>query len=284
MKDKELIIFINSSKRSDNVRTVRQFPSSWKRFTRIVTPFDQAPLYRALGWPVIPIPKGVPQFLSSQRQWVMENADCDYVFMMDDDLDFCYRLPGGTSLRKSGDEQMEAMLVDVQATMVDFPLVGISTRLGNNRVTQDHDDINRVTRCYCIDRNVFQTVGCTFAPYEPFAMQDFHINLCFLEKGYPNRILYKYAQGDPGSNTPGGVSSYRTFEVHQRAAKYLMTHHPGVVRLQVKATKAGWTGFKKMGDETLRTDVVVSWKKAYTPRKHGVSKTTASGIASFFRK
>jgi hypothetical protein len=270
-------IYINSSKRPDNVRTLRQLPPSWKRITQIVTPIEQAKAYAPLGWPVLPVPDEVPRYLSSQRQWVMENADCDYVFFMDDDLDFSYRLPGVTNLKKSGPKEMGDMLAEVMVTMKTFPLVGISTRFGNNHILTDHDDINRVTRCYCVDKKTFSKVGCTFAPYEPFAMQDFHVALCFLEKGYPDRILYTYAQGDPGSNTPGGCSDYRTYETHQKAARYLVAHHPESVQLRAKKTEGGWDGFKSVGGEVFRTDVVVSWKKAYKP----THRVQSGGINAF---
>lgn len=274
-------IFINSSNRHDNVRTLRQLPSSWKKITHIVTPEEQAKKYEVHGWPIIPIPEGIPRYLSSQRQWIMEKRFCDYVFFMDDDLDFSYRPGPGVQLKKSGPEQMASMLEDVVENMEEFPIVGISTRMGNNRVTGDYDDIARVTRCYCVDSHVFLKVGCDFAPYEPFAMQDFHVTLCFLEKGYPNRVLYKYAQGDPGSNTPGGVSCYRTSETHERAAKFIAANHPTSVQLRVKGTKAGWDGFARVGEETVRTDVVVSWKKAYHPV--GNHSSTQNGISSFGR-
>ncbi len=271
-------IYINSSGRAGNVKTVNQFPDSWKEFTQIVVPHDQYKDYKKKeSFPILRIKSTVPSYLSSQRQWVMENSDADIVWMMDDDLSFMTR-NSEMKLKKSTTKQMKQMLKAMKLHLKEIPIVGISTRLGNNRVEDDYADITRVTRCFAIDRKVFNEVGETMAPFEPFCMQDFHINLCFLKKGHPNRVMYNYAQGDSGSNSKGGCSNYRTSDVLATVSKWMAKKHRGFVTVKQKKTKGSWEGFEKDADGFVtRTDVIIHWKKAYRKRRD-----PNSGLAKYF--
>jgi len=275
-----IAIFINSSHRADKkIITTEQMPDRWRKFACIVVPHDQVQNYRTANtFPILAIPKDVPQCLPSQRQWVMENAKDDFIFFMDDDLVFHTRTLNG-KLKRSTPSRMESMLREVtfHLTMQNIPIVGISCRMGNNRVPEDHTDITRVTRCYAVNKEVFNKVGAVFDPIDTFVMEDFHMNLCFLEKGHKNRVLYKYAQSDSGSNAEGGCSLYRTQEIQKRSALFLKQKHPMFVTVKEKKTKGSWIGFKKDKDGFItRTDVIVHWKKAYRfgirKPKRGISK------------
>jgi len=52
--------------------------------------------------------------------------------------------------------------------------------------------------------------------------------------------------------------------------------YPGIVDVVMKKSKTGWPGMPKLPDgTTLRTEVVIQWKKAYRP------KLATKGITSF---
>jgi hypothetical protein len=85
--------------------------------------------------------------------------------------------------------------------------------------------------------------------------QDFHMTLSLLEHGYPNVVNFGWMQGQPGSNTDGGCSWYRTPEVMAAGAIRLKELHPDFVRIVEKETLHSWGGGKRL-------DVNVSWKKA----------------------
>lgn len=88
-------------------------------------------------------------------------------------------------------------------------------------------------------------------------MEDFDLTLALLRHGYPNRVSFCYSQGQrSGSQSPRGCSSYRDKVFMETSAEELVKHHPKFVRAVKRKTKSAW-----WGDE--RTDVVVSWKKAY---------------------
>ena len=147
------------------------------------------------------------------------------------------------------------------------PMVGISTRLGNNRITAPFDEINRVTRSYAMSTEVFRAVGKPFSPFEPFVAEDFNMALHFLENGYSNRILHTFAQEDVGgSNSEGGCSLYRTAEVQRRTSLWLAENHPSV-KIRGKYCKGSW-GLQELADgRNYRVDVTVGWKQAYKPKR-----------------
>ncbi|RLI66869.1 MAG: hypothetical protein DRO67_00405 [Candidatus Asgardarchaeum californiense] len=276
MKIKDTIIIINSSNRADKVVTHKMFKNVEMEWLYAV-PVEQHTQY--LNNPnisdhIITIPEEVPQFLSSQRQWVMENFTKEgykYVWFMDDDLTFFRRVD--MRLKKCKKKHVAKMVNEVRKHLTEMPVVAISTRLGNNRVVEDYDETNRITRCYAMSTKAFVDVGATFAPFEPFLAQDFHINLCFLNKGYNNRILYTYAQEDIGSNAEGGCSVYRNQELQKRVSFWMADNHPEVT-VKVKSSK-NWKGYKG-----ARVDMVVQWKKAYKP----VKKRTRGGLRRLLNK
>ncbi len=217
-------IYINSSKRSDDVRTIKQMPDEWREFCWIVVPPNQYKAYKKeTSWSILRLPKSVPGYLSSQRQWIMDNSEFDYVFMMDDDLTF-QRRNKKMKLKNCSEKGMNKMLKMVEEHAIErgVPLVGISTRLGNNRVEKDYADIERVTRCYVVNKSEFYRIGMNLAPFEPFLKQDFHLTLTFLKNGLRNRVIYKYTQGD-GSNSTGGCGVYRTPELMDKMARKIVS-------------------------------------------------------------
>ncbi len=274
MKITDTLIVINSSGRAAKVKTHVSFPQDSIPWV-IAVPVDQVAEYEEL-YPerILGIPKGVATYLPSQRQWVLETLGTKfkYVWLMDDDLTFFTRAVGTTSLVKSTKADVAEMFATVRKHLSEVPMVGISTRLGNNRVSDSTADVGRVTRCYAMDTAVFRSVGAVFNPFEPFVAEDFHMTLCWLNAGHKNRIVFDYAQEDVGSNANGGCSAYRTAEVQRTTAFWMTQNHPEVA-VKGKLTKTSWDSFEIKGGKKFRVDMVVQWKKAYKPKKV-MNKTT----------
>jgi hypothetical protein len=267
MKITDTIIVINSSNRVDKVVTPALFPDDVIEWV-IAVPFDQFDTYEAkFPGKVRAIPERIAQRLPSQRQYVMETWGAlgyKYIWLMDDDLQY-FKRNEELLLRKCDTTEIEEMFLTMREHLNEISMVGISTRLGNNRITGQYDEINRVTRSYAIATEAFQKVGATFAPFEPFTAEDFHMALCFLEKGYKNRILHTFAQEDVGgSNAEGGCSLYRTAEVQRKTSFWLAENHNSV-SVKGKYTKGAW-GLQELADgRNFRVDVIVQWKQAYKP-------------------
>lgn len=264
---KDTLIVINSAGRAGEVRTPALFPMNPAVIDyKIAVPHDQFEKYIKHDARTIAIPEGVPKYLSSQRQWVMEEfmGSYKFIWLMDDDLTFLKRGPD-MKLTKATQEDIEEMFQLVHKHLQEIPMVAISTRLGNNRVTEDYDEINRVTRCYAMSTAAFKEVGATFAPFEPFFAQDFHMTVCWLNKGFPNRILYTFAQEDRGSNANGGCSNYRNFEAQKKVSLWMERTHPEIKA--VAKSSANWKGLEGKGSSNYRIDMTVQWKKAYRPKR-----------------
>ncbi len=275
-----LTAYINSSNRAEEVITHKQLRGIVP--FRVVVPYNQYKDYRKhfKTSELLRIDKGVPEYLSSQRQWVMDTIQDDYIWYLDDDLEFLHRYTnheGKLRLEQANTKHIKSMYKALQQHLSEIPVVGISTRLGNNRVQQEYLDNTRITRCYAINRKLFIRAGITFAPFEPFLAQDFHIAVSMLNAGHKNRVLYTYAQEDKGgSNAKGGCSSYRTPELMKKVAIWMSRNHPEI-KVTLKSSKA-WKGFKGQGKGNVRYDMTVQWKKAYKP------KIKTGRLKSLFKK
>lgn len=274
---KDLIVIVNSSNRQKQItlgqlnKTKYQSRSFFEFY--LAVPSDQKEMYENITDRLIPIPSKYND-LPSQRQWCMENLTAKYIFFMDDDLTFLIRNKE-LKLEKCESSDTLGMVESVyhELTQNNIPIVGVSTRLGNNRVIADYEDNCRVTRCYAINREIFKKVGARFDPIPKFVMEDFHITLSFLNAGYPNRVLYTYAQNDVGSNAEGGCSLYRNAEAQRQTSLWMAKHHPEVT-LKTKTSKTGWQGMES------RLDVTVQWKKAFKPKIEKVGGVV--GISKYF--
>jgi hypothetical protein len=84
---------------------------------------------------------------------------------------------------------------------------------------------------------------------------DYDVTLSLLELGYMNVVSYHYTHDQTGGPTlAGGNTGWRDQAMHDAASRELHRRHPAFVRLVTKQ-KPDWP--------FPRTDVVVSWKKAY---------------------
>jgi hypothetical protein len=209
----------------------------------------------------------------------MESVDARFLMMMDDDLtllgrDKDMRL---SPLDESGVSGMMSMFLE-ETYAGHVALIGISSRNGNNRVTEPYVEVARAMQFQFVDMDVYRKIGCSFAQSGLVLMEDLHVVLHFLEHGYKNRVYYCYALGSGGSNTKGGCSQYRDAELQAASARRMAELHPGIIDVVRKKTKASWQGFEKDADGFIhRTDVIIHWKKAYRPRRE-----KSKGISRFF--
>ncbi len=260
-------IYIPSLSRADRQFTVGNLPKSWRRRTHIVVTENEYDEYQELhGDMVISTPV---TGIAETRQWILENAESRYVLFLDDDMSFSYRY-SGTKMKKSSPKEVKKMLSLLEEWLSEgFVHVGISARGGNNRVEAEYTEITRMNNSYAYNVEKYLKTGIRFDRLK--VMEDFDVTLSLLEKGFPNRVTYQYAWGQRKSGDAGGCSLYRTAEVQKKAAHALSKLHPGLVKVIQKECKKVWTGI----DSKYRTDVIISWKKAYKPKRQknrGIAK------------
>lgn len=269
-----------SSGRPNSVITHKKFPKDIIDWV-VATPVEQAPAYREVfGDKVLPIAEGTPCFVGPHRQWVMEHfgntAEYKYVWMMDDDLVYLKRTPE-LKLVKCKKKHMEDMFSLMREHMEDVHVAGVSSRLGNNRVIENYQEVGRMMNSYMFNVDTYIKEGINFAPYPDIIGEDFHVTLEYLNKGYPNRIDFTYAQTDASKNSEGGCSAFRTNDTQRKAAFWMAEHHPEVT---VKTKSSGNWKIDGKGASNKRVDMTIQWKKGYKPKK--VRKS--GGLSALFNK
>ena len=248
-----MLIYIHTAGRPDKQITLKSFPASLVKRTRLVVQDAEKDHYLKL--PNVVVLPGDIDRLSPTRQWILENAESDKFVMMDDDLTFAHRGPyTGTKLYKANTENVETMCTELEYLLENYIHVGISAREGNNRVQSNLKENTRMMRFLGYNKPEVLKTGARFDRID--TKQDFDMTLQLLRKGHKNAVLYSFTHNQPGSNNTGGCSVYRDPEMMDRCSHELAALHPDFVKVVEKQTKTSWGG-------GIRTDVRIAWKKAY---------------------
>ena len=246
-------IFILTKNRVGKQLTLANLPLSLYKDTYLVCPKEEAEQHKHQSWNPPDHVKGV----CMTRQWIIENAENVFgehkIFMLDDDLSFNIRIPASTKLRKIASDAELYQAFDLMYRWMDeIPVVGMSTRQGNNTVEEGWADNTRILRFFGIN-----TREATARFDRLRVMEDYDFLLQMLRQGKQNRVLYLFSQDQPASGSAGGCSDYRTLELQAECANKLADLHPRFVKVVQKQPKTGWL------DGQPRTDVTIYWKKAF---------------------
>ena len=251
-------------------------PAVQRHVTLITNKADQASLSKAYPLAVVMHCPAQPEpgekidlskkGLSHVRQWILKTWPDQKVFIADDDLPIYVRINrkkwSDWHARRASPEEVTEALEHMSRLTDKYPMVGMSSKAGNNR----HEaPIMYATRMH----NIW-TIDCAIANREGFrfdavpTMQDFWMHLCFLTAGYTTAMIADFMHCQPGSNTnykasaKSGCALYRSLETQLTSARTLSTEWPDFVKLIEKETKQKGTWF---GDKP-RAEVYVQWKKA----------------------
>lgn len=251
------MIYIPSMARSHcvanlTIEQLKRFAPEHYEKTFFVVPPNEVEAYKRIHDRVLACPaKGI----SATRQWIMDNATSDYVFMLDDDMRFSKRIgPKSRGVKESELDAMFSLLVRWMQSGIAH--VAVATQGGANRVQASYAEITRANNLHGFRTDVFRREKIKYAPME--VMEDFHVTLTLLELGYKNRVLYDYTWSQIESGWQGGCSTYRTKEVQGRSARLLSELHKPFVRVELK-TSGG------LGE---REDVTIQWKKAFGSKRN----------------
>lgn len=189
------------------------------------------------------------------RQWIIDNATDKKIAMLDDDLVFAARREDEpTKFREALPAELLILINSIDALLDDYAHVGVSTREGGNRDTNNYAFNTRLLRVLAYRTDVLRNEGIRFDRLE--LMEDFDITLQLLRRGYTNCKINWIVHNQRSSNAPGGCSTYRTLEKQSQAARGLRELHPEFVSVVTKKTKTAWNGQE-------RQDVIVQWKRAF---------------------
>lgn len=193
--------------------------------------------------------------LSPTRQWILDNCPDNKVLMLDDDLRFSARkILEPTKFRPAVEADVVEMVQAIDKELDEYAHVGVLARDGANRILEPHRvTVTRMMRLLAYNLDTVRKVGARFD--RVITKQDFDMTLQLLEAGYANSVLTQWCHDQPGSNTAGGCSIYRTSEVMAQGAHDLHSLHPKYVKVVEKQEVGTWGG--------SRLDVQIQWKKAY---------------------
>lgn len=256
-----MLIAIPSMGRADKQRTLMAVAPQAR--VVLVVPYAEAEAYKMAHFASeYPFTLRAPDVngIGSTRQWIIDYADsvCETkVLMLDDDLEFfARRTDDRTKLRKATPAQIRAMLSLASKLLDKYAHIGVATREGANRNTAPVLHNTRLLRALGYRADVLTRERVRFDRIP--VMEDFDVALQLLRRGYSSAQINSYVQDQPGSNTAGGCSTYRTAEVQEQGARGLAEAHLQFVTVVQKEPlkSGGWDG-------KPRTDVRIAWKKAY---------------------
>lgn len=202
------------------------------------------------------------QTIAHTRQWILEYVGTDdKMLMLDDDLTFFKRRKDDlTKFEDTNHADIYDMFYAIDHRLSNFAHVGVAAREGGNRITDKTIGNTRIMRVLGYRRDILVKENIRFDVME--VMEDFYVALALLKEGYPNLVENQWCHNQAGSGREGGCSAYRTPELQEMNAHALADFHEPYVRVVEKTTKTAWGG-------GTRTDVVISWKKAF---EDGASK------------
>lgn len=211
--------------------------------------------WQALGVELEVLPDHVRD-LAHTREYQAYNPKTRYFVWMDDDLKFFTRKTDSIYLRPiETNAEAGALFKELYGWLKDgIPHVSVSMREGNNRIPEHYSEVMRMCRVLGYDSKVLHNLRVQIRRTK--CREDFDLTLQLLRAGYPNRVTFKYAQNQKGSNTQGGCSVYRDDPLLAWSAHKLAKIHRPYVKVVRKQTKTAWGGKK-------RFDVQIQWKKAY---------------------
>lgn len=178
------------------------------------------------------------------------------VVLLDDDLLFYWR-PNSDDwhLRYPPPRKIDDIFDEVEERLEDYAHVSVSAREGNNRIPDYWMDNTRYMRFLAYNTRLFpRHTGVEIGRVD--GMSDFDLNLQLLRAGCPSSTCFRYAQDQPGTQTPGGCSLNRTNKTHEEEIRKMVGWHGEFVKTRQKKNKTG-------GEFGTRTELTIYWKKAF---------------------
>lgn len=174
--------------------------------------------------------------------------------LLDDDLKFYARRdPKDWHLSKAEPEEVTRMFLELEGKLnAGYKHASISGREGNNRIPEYGKENTRYMRVLGYRTDFPEGV----VPGRIDGMSDFDLSLQLLRKGCASYTLFRYAQGQPGTQTAGGCSINRTHETHDREIDFMVKEHAPFVKKRMKVNKTG-------GEFGTRNEVTVFWGRAF---------------------
>jgi hypothetical protein len=241
-------IYIPTKGRGPNKQKTYDRVAGLGHQTFLICPFDEVPEFQQAGYNAIGCPA---ERIGATRQWIVDNATDKKVLMLDDDLhQWAVRANGTTHYRKANNTDIQIALNWMEFTLEDYAHAGIGARLFANNQPEIVEN-GRITRAWGLRADIIKKYQLKFT----CPVDDLEMTIQLLRAGYANLVTYETVQDQDGSQSPGGASTYRTLEYHNKCQEQIHHWHSQFTRLTTKTTQGGWF------DGKPRKEVVIAWKK-----------------------
>lgn len=200
--------------------------------------------------------------IAQKRQGLLSIAirQCkDYLFIIDDDIDFYYREENLSSKYTNKFQSlMEQNVVDkillesIKLCNEKYPIVGLPLKQGSQSKKYTFEKNCPIIRfvCYYVPILIEEDISITGLRTD--FMSDRYVQLELLFRRYRSLTNCRYAIGDLGTGYKGGCSETRTVEKQEEASKKLCKRFPDYVSLRIKENGL-WN--------EKRLDCKIEWKK-----------------------
>lgn len=249
-------LLITTLGRPDRQTTLVSLPRAVLPHTHLVVQHHEWGEYERLWGSacagVLPLPSEIVN-LGATRQYIAEQCSDEKIVLLDDDLSFYVRpRRGDWHLRQPTEAQLLEMFQEIEFKLDDYAHVGVSGREGNNREEKYGVECSRYMRLLAYNYKLWPDgIQCDRVN----GMSDFDTALQLLRAGRPSYVFFRYAQGQPATQTPGGCALNRTIETHTAEVERMLQLHPGLVSRREKKNKGG-------GDFGTRPELTIEWKRA----------------------
>lgn len=252
-------IYITTLGRLRTQVTLENMPPDVQRQVIMVVQDHEYADHRALWGDTVGEVRALPpevRTLGPTRRAVREWAEDEAIVLMDDDLRFYVRRdPTDWHLTYQTPQDYRDMLAWLESRLTDggYDHAGISAREGNNRVSESEVECTRYMRVLGYNTRR-EPAGIEHGRVD--GMSDFDVNLQLLQAGRPSCVSFLYAQGQAGTQTPGGCAINRTHSTHDAEIDRMVAWHGDLVKVRQKQNKTG-------GEFGTRRELTIYWQKAY---------------------
>ena len=258
----DLVIVIPTYGRVGKQRTLSRFPAQLRNNIILLIRKEETGLHHHNN--TLVLPNAYSNGIGKARQFALEYFSRSKLLFLDDDLVFAeWKSAQKSYLTIPAEDDRHHEILAWVEYWLDNGLAHCT--IGCRQMADKHAGVDKVAgramRAMAFDCPTLHKHKIRFDTID--LMCDYYATLSLLTKGYPNVICYQWVQDDMSrSNALGGCSTYRSAELQERTAKQLQAKFPDFVTVvQRKVGNGYWKGMQ------TRTDVRVSWKKAYQAGK-----------------
>lgn len=258
-------IIITTFMREDNQKALAQIPEKFHSVTHVFTREDRVSELKKH------VPSGVNVHanpmdidgIADIRQRCIDAVALGKVWFIDDLCVFGKRIDNDPTKLVSTltPEDFEALYNRVSTLLDSYCQVGISPRMGNNRIPEAEKEIGRSYTTYGLRTDWMKSNSIRFDGMyrlnkEAKLYEDYYITLKMLTAGLKNTVIYDYFFNYT-HNKAGGNSTFRNLNLQEKSARELKKHFYQFVEVVYK--EDDWNGNGMSG----RAEPRIAWKKAY---------------------